>query len=562
MFTTVAKKVQTEARMGILEQYEEQTPKDGKNIVNWIDEHPVLDEYLAISKDDYILSYQMMSENKRACVIIDVKQSAIRDFLKGIDLGEGSIVGFVTESGREIICETIPEGAEGTVQKGEQVFFGKDYFASINEEDNTTGAQKVSFKGKDYLFIYCRSTQTHSTIATLVPLTVITGKAEAIKKLTVTVVLLATLIAGAIGLVITTGIQKNMKKISKVLGEVAKGDLTVKIKTSSKDEFRTLADSTANMIINNKNLVGKVTDATKQLEDSAREVQAASEIISSYSSDISEAVGGIHTGMAKQSNYAQECVERTGTLSNEIKEVSKTVVEVEDLVGETEQMIARGMSMVQNLGERAQETTDITTKVGHSISVLKDESEIINQFVGTITEISEQTNLLSLNASIEAARAGEAGRGFSVVAEEIRKLADDSARAAGEIKNNVLNISQQTQNSVQSAKLAEEMVTLQGQVVQEVIAVFNEMSQRMTQLVSGLKGIVVSTERADSEREQTLHSVEYISEIIGDTAKSTTVVNEVILKLTESVQNLNQISKALDENMVGLKTEISAFKTE
>ena len=218
--------------------------------------------------------------------------------------------------------------------------------------------------------------------------------------------------------------------------------------------------------------------------------------------------------------------------------------------------------MVQNLGERAQETTDITTKVGHSISVLKDESEIINQFVGTITEISEQTNLLSLNASIEAARAGEAGRGFSVVAEEIRKLADDSARAAGEIKNNVLNISQQTQNSVQSAKLAEEMVTLQGQVVQEVIAVFNEMSQRMTQLVSGLKGIVVSTERADSEREQTLHSVEYISEIIGDTAKSTTVVNEVILKLTESVQNLNQISKALDENMVGLKTEISAFKTE
>ena len=190
---------------------------------------------------------------------------------------------------------------------------------------------------------------------------------------------------------------------------------------------------------------------------------------------------------------------------------------------------------------------------------MRKESAIINTFVETITDISTQTNLLSLNASIEAARAGQAGKGFAVVAEEIRKLADDSAKAAGEIRSNVKNITIQTKNSVENANQAGMMVQMQGESVSEVVALFEEMQLRMEKLVEGLSTIVYSMERANIERLDTVESVKNISDIIEETAISTEKVKEVAVKLLENVDKLNNTSDTLGENMEDLKAEIEEF---
>ena len=225
-------------------------------------------------------------------------------------------------------------------------------------------------------------------------------------------------------------------------------------------------------------------------------------------------------------------------------------------------MINKGMSIVQLLGDSAQETTTITAKVGESIESLSRESEVITTFIDMITDISRQTNLLSLNASIEAARAGEAGRGFAVVAEEIRKLADDSADAASKIRDNVGHITAQTANSVESANQAQDMVARQTEAVEQAVDVFHQMQERMNALVGGLKEIVEQTERADKERGDAVNAVKNISDIIEETASSAETVRDVANKLLENVENLNETAVALDENMEGLKTEISVFKVE
>lgn len=548
---------------GFLDEYKEDVAsgEGRRSIPQWIDSHPVLDEKVTETEKDYIMAFEMMSQSNNACVVIDIKPSAITDFMEEIDIGDGSIIGFVTPGGRELVVENVEEGKESVLPEEGNVFSGQEYYTAVMDESVAdAGTAEVDFQGEKYLFIYSHSADIGFTTCALVPMRVVTSQATEIRNMTIGLVILACVIVVIVGIFITAGIENNMRRISRKFGDVAKGDLTVTVSAKGHDEFQDLAGSATNMITNTKKLVNQVSNATGELEVSAQNVGQASELIHEYSQDITRAIGEINEGMEEQSRHAQECVEKTDILSNEIQEVSHVVERVEKLVDETEGMINKGMEIVQVLGDRAGETTQMTVKVSESIESLRKESEIINSFVATITEITEQTNLLSLNASIEAARAGEAGRGFAVVAEEIRKLADDSAKAAGEIRNNVANITAQTQNSVESASQAKAMVELQTKAVEEVIAVFRKMQERMGQLIEGLKDIVVSTEKADGERSAAVAAVKNISDIIEETAGSAETVNDVANKLLNHVEKLSTTASVLDENMEGLKNEISVFK--
>ena len=548
--------------MGIYKDYKNEMlgySDNGKKIPEWVDYHNTLDDTLGLKQSDYIMAYQTTPQSGKGFIVIDVKASAIQQFLDSLDMGDGSIIGFVTQSGREIISEKLPDGQESTRADGETVFYGQDFFNNLEDQQTT---KEVSINGQSYLFFYSRMERTNAAVCALVPMEIVNGQADDIRNVTIAVVLIACVVAVLIGIIISTGIQKNMKRISGRLEEVAEGNLTTKVSVKGHDEFNNLAVVANHMINNNKKLVQKVSGATDTLESSAQEVRQASNVMKDYSVNIIQAIDEINDGITKQSEHAEECVRKTDTLSEEIQNVSSIVGQVEGLVSEAENMINHGMQMVQTLGERATKTTDVTIKVETSIEELKKESEIINEFVETITDISEQTNLLSLNASIEAARAGEAGRGFAVVAEEIRKLADHSAEAAGEIQNNVTHITDQTVNSVENAKQARDMVALQTEAVQEVVGVFDDMNQCMQKLFDALKEIVSSTEQADKEREDALAAVKNISDIIAETAEGTKLVQSVAAKLQENVDTMNQTAQSLGDNMNDLKSEISVFKTE
>lgn len=252
------------SKNGILNGYKENVSTASGDIPKWIDEHSLLDESLEMKDHGYILSYEIIPDGNNGCVVIDIKKTAIQEFLDGLDLGQDSIVGFVTANGNELISEQVSEGEKKSVAEGETVFADKDFFAAINEE-NLEGAVNVNYKGADNLFIYSRSKEVGVTLCALVPMRVVTSQAQEIRMITVTLVILAVAIAVVIGFIVAAGIQKDMKRISSGFGDVAKGDLTIQVYARGRDEFQILAKSATDMIANTKKLVNKVSNATEQL---------------------------------------------------------------------------------------------------------------------------------------------------------------------------------------------------------------------------------------------------------------------------------------------------------
>lgn len=554
----------TDKYNGIFDEYQEEMmalSTDGANAPRWVEGHQSLDEVLGLSADDTFITYQQLSSKRFGYIVIDVKKEALQSILEDMDFGEGSITGFVTGGGKELYTYGVEEGGTKTYEEGALFTQESFYTESLSGEDEG-GFQEVTYKGEDYLYVYNKSQVCDIMLCVLIPQSAVTAQAEKIKAITVTLVVIAVIVALLIGTFITFGIQRNMKAISGKLNQVADGNLAVQVTAHGRDEFQSLAATATNMIRNNKKLVVRLYDTVQQLASSTQDVSGASADINTYSGDITGVIDEISAGMARQAEHAQECVLKTNVLSEKIQDISAVVEDVEAQVDKTEKMIRQGTDIVNVLAERAGETSDITAKVSSSIEVLKKESETINGFVETISSISQQTNLLSLNASIEAARAGEAGRGFAVVAEEIRKLADDSSSAAEEIRHKVNNISMQTISSVNNAKEAGSMVELQAQAVGQVIEVFRNMSLQMEELVGGLKKIGDTTEAADRERNDTLDAVENISAIIEQTSSGSAHVHDIAVELLNSVEKLNRTAQLLDENMAGLKAEISAFKLD
>ncbi|MBQ7925915.1 MAG: cache domain-containing protein, partial [Lachnospiraceae bacterium] len=188
MLSSTATNIEAES---ILTEHKAEVGDGKRSVKHWIDKHDAVDQAFGVQKDDYILAYEVLSQLNNACVVIDIKPDVILDFLKGLNLGEGSIVGFVTESGRELYQENLAEGMESVLTAGEPVFFGQDFYteamqvlAPVEGETEDAAAEKVfsgvksvEYKGRDYYFVYSISEKLSASVYALVPEQLVIGQA-------------------------------------------------------------------------------------------------------------------------------------------------------------------------------------------------------------------------------------------------------------------------------------------------------------------------------------------------------------------------------------------------
>ena len=519
----------------------------------WFGNDASIDASIGTDSSKYAIRYAKYLTNK-SVIMADISYDYIMEILNTLDAGEGSYVGLVTNmDGQEVLGDlyAIPETP---------VFVGSDFYVEAMEAEEESGSKEVTYNGEDYLFIYSKLPSEDAAICALVLNDTITAQASEIGKITVVVVILAVIVALALGILFASNMSGAIGYMCYKLQKVAGGDLTVSINIKRKDEFKLLTDELGTMIKNIKHLITNVTTASDDLNVASDQVAESSRMFMQTSEGIQLAVSEIEQGVTKLDEDSADCLAQMDSLSEKIGAVTDGTGVIGGLAVETGESIKQGVESVSELTGTAQSTTEITTHVVEAIGVLETKTRSIGQIIGVINGIAEQTNLLSLNASIEAARAGEAGRGFSVVAEEIRKLADQSLGSAKQISKIVDEIIANMGEVVNVAKRAEDIVKLQEESVGNTTRSFNEMDDQVQTLVESLEGIKAGVNNMEEARAATLGAIESISAISAETSACSTNVSEMAAKQMSAIHKLDDAANQLTARAEELTVLLQQFK--
>lgn len=524
---------------------------NGKNASNstWLDKHNIIDTKFKLTPDDYICAYYSVSSNSQAGIVVDVSRDAIYDAILNMELGSGSISGFISPGGTEITTDDTAKFA----------LSDKELYPTLLQSKNKQISKYEKINGKEYLLLAARGNVGNTVVYAAVPRSIAESAARGIGILTVVMVIISCAVAGAIAFLIANRINKRMKTIFSGIHQASAGDLTTTITLDSNDEFTDIASSINTMIESMHRLVTGFKSTVLHVSNTVEEVKVASGTINNHVGNINDSITEIGSGLTRQKVNADDCQQKMDVLSEEIKTVLSEISKIETVTDSNHEMIKNGIMQMFALSKHSESTTQITNSVTENVSELALKMDSIKQFVDIINGISGQTNLLSLNASIEAARAGAAGKGFAVVAEEIRKLADESMSAADQIRDTVRVIEEQMEETTCNANEAHRNIEKQAEIIKDMNAIFDNMGLGMTELMSSVESISKNIEQVDTNRHLTKKEVSNITEVIHETSTFTANMSQQAVELLQNAEAMDVVSERLIENTKDLEQEIKRF---
>jgi len=546
---------------------------ESKDRFMWSGYHHYFDKVVQVEEREYgfALTYYLYNtlNKKVGLIVIDIKTEFLTKAMEKTNFGEGSIIGFVTNDGREILAGDYPEGFNfiDTQFYNDYLPVKDDSSIKIDKqeegaEESFGGVEYVDYKGKPYLYLYTKLEEQDVMICSLIPEDRITKQADEVLKITVTIVLLACFVAIIVGSKFAAGIGKTINKTNDVLHKTSKGDLTVSANLKRHDEFDQLATGINSMISGMKDLILRTTQVSKVVAGNAVEVTSNTSLLLIATEDIARAVEEIEQGANGQATDAAECLTQMSYLSDQIGVMSEKAVNIGEITNLTQSIVKEGTVIINDLSEKSNNTVNITQVVIEDILKLEVKSLAVNAIIGTINEIAEQTNLLSLNASIEAARAGDAGRGFAVVADEIRKLAVQSRTAANKIGDIIVEIVNQTKETVKTTKKAEDIVASQGTTLKSTVDVFYNINSHVEKLSSNLNQILDGLTEIRRTKDDTLKTIGSITATTQQTAAATGELGATAMNQMSSVEALNNAAIRLNEAVLNLEETIDVFIIE
>jgi methyl-accepting chemotaxis protein len=358
---------------------------------------------------------------------------------------------------------------------------------------------------------------------------------------------------------ITQSIVKTINKIKNVANEVANGNLKKRIEISSNNEIGQLCYQVNSMIESLGNITKEVNDASKSLIDESETLTATSKDNLILLENTHQAIHEISKGNLDQANQVQSGAILVKDLTNIIEKVYIATEMLLHEVQNADNLKSSGVEIVNELLERTHNTIKSTEETYNIILESNKKIENINMFTETISQLAKQTNLLSLNASIEAARAGEAGRGFSVVASEIKKLAEGSTSFTKQIKNLTSEILIKSNDTVKKVEEISQIAKSQAISVDNTNKVFKDLSIATQKTKEQTDEVFRLGNEMDRHKTYINNMIQDLSAISEETTASSQEVNSIVECQTQMMSTFHQSSNKLTKTAINLNKSVDKF---
>ena len=351
-----------------------------------------------------------------------------------------------------------------------------------------------------------------------------------------TLLIVVSVLSIAIGVLSTTVIARQIAKplhdAVALAAEIAKGDLTHVASTSRKDEIGQLQQAMVKMTAALRNLISNVSSGIAELSSSATQLAAVTE--------------QNRSGMRKQHQEIEQVATAMNEMSTTVHEVARNAEHAAEATSSAEQVTNDGNAVIGEAVAGVQQLNHVIDSTADAMDALAKQSDKIGTVLEVIKSVAEQTNLLALNAAIEAARAGEAGRGFAVVADEVRNLAQRTQQSTSEIETMIQLLQNETQNAMKMMTMSKDIADENGAKAGSVGALFEKIAQAVEEMQAMNHQIATAAEEQSVVAEEINRRVSDVNDIADQTAVSS---NET----AESTERLAALGAQLQSSIAGFK---------
>lgn len=375
------------------------------------------------------------------------------------------------------------------------------------------------------------------------------------------IAIVTTILALVISVFITRLITVPINKLNATAKVIAEGDLSgedINVKTN--DEIGVLADSFNEMKRKLHSIINNVAANVEQTTAAAEQLAASTDQVAISSNEVANRIEVTSEGANQSAMTGRESATAMDETAHGVQRIAEATQLLNSKALDTQVIANEGGKTLQTAENQMAVIQQSSHETNERIKQLSAQSTEIEKIIKVITDITEQTNLLALNAAIEAARAGEHGKGFAVVADEVRKLAEESKASAHQIVDLTTSIQQET-NAVEKAvsvtvQNVEEGVTF----IQNAQVSFDTIMKAIQEITSQIEEVSASTEEISASTEEVAASVSEMASAATTAAEQSEMIAAAVEEQTATIQEINAVAKSLSEGAMTVQEEINQFK--